>query len=79
MDEREDFLRGQRKWKGEAKMRKKLLDDRPTLRTCRECGDEAIMIAEKVEISIRGVGIAIEIVADDICLGCLKQAIDAGH
>ena len=57
-------------------MRRKLLDDRPPLRTCKECGDEAIMIAEKVEISIRGAGMAIEIIADDVCLECLIKAIN---
>ena len=55
-------------------MREKL-DERSPLRTCKECGEQAIMIAEKVEISIRGAGIAVEIVADDVCLDCLIKAI----
>ncbi len=57
-------------------MDKKKLTERPPLRTCKECGEEVIMIAEKVEISIRGAGMAIEIIADDVCLDCLTKAIN---
>lgn len=51
------------------------LTEKPSLRTCKECGEQASMIAEKADISIRGAGMAIEIVADDVCLDCLLKAI----
>ena len=53
----------------------KELDFKPPLQTCKECGDEVIALATKVAISIRTAGIAIEIVADDVCLDCLNEAI----
>ncbi len=53
----------------------KKLEFKPPLQTCKECGEEVISLATKVAVSIRCAGIAIEIVADDVCLDCLKEAI----
>lgn len=42
---------------------------------CKECKKEAVIEVKRVEVSIRYPKKAIEIVADDICLSCLKKAI----
>ena len=57
-------------------MDNKKLANRSSPMTCKECGEEVIEIAEKVEIPIRSASTAIEIIADDVCLSCLKRAID---
>ena len=46
--------------------------------TCRECYKKVTVIAKKIEISIRTAGTAIEIVADDVCLDCLRESIKQG-
>ena len=56
----------------------KKLNFQAPLIACKECGEEVIAIAKKVEISIRTAGTAIEIVADDVCLDCLRESIKQG-
>ena len=60
------------------KMDKEKLAEKPPLMTCKECGEEHIMLATRVEISIRSASTAIEIVADDVCITCLLKAIQGG-
>lgn len=45
---------------------------------CKECKKETVIKVKKAEISIRYPKKAIEIVADDICLGCLLMALKMG-
>ena len=56
----------------------KKLEYQSPLVTCKECGEQVISIVKMAEISIRCAGTAIEIVADDICLNCLINALKQG-